>query len=1791
MLSILSGGIGGAGGSTAAVAKKDEPDKSSSTFLKFGKSLAGMFKTKKEPEKLPTAGVSINPEALTAQKREWMDSQAEAVQLTLATWPEHLFEHFFVIGMPPDVEITQVAEDLCEQERCRQEEGSMDGSSGGPQPGGGPSSASQHHQYDKAPRPAYTPQVLFRHPPTKAAPLSDQELVDLCFPHKVSPYRLRRSPSMSSLHEVVYGRQAASRDDQCFIFLLKVGTSLPLYGICCAVPEMLHRPPHLARHLYPACRAPFRSVMIAAPRVYCLLSHYPFFDLHFQVLNVILGMERLHRTIDFNSEQDAAAAAAASGAGAYRVSAATLMGLGAAAPPPPVPLAAAAAAGPASPPQHTTTAVTAPVASVPVPPSAAAAAVAAAAAAAASRGSSAGGACAGPRRYCRDCAAAIAEMYPGLAQQPVGSPGGGAAVAGGAVAAPTAAAAELLPPGAAWRRVASGRHQLRPSGGGAGAGAGGGGTSGGSAGGGATEAEPAAAGALAGMSSRRLSDPGTAPPSGQASPRWSPRPSVDTTTATAAAAAAGFRSQRASVSGAGGPGPSRLSDAGAGMGPAEGPQPSGKCQVCGRSLAAPAEAMTSVAEQGLLEEVAVALEGALDKLAQLPKAVAAGMQEAAAAAAATLRIGGDANPTATAAAGGYVRAASKSRGTLSTGRSLVLPGAGSDGPSGGEAAAAATAAAAPGTRRHESRLSSDMGSPRAALPTAPSVAAASAAEKMSALAAKVRSSLKALPLTLSGGGPGLAAAVAAVAAAGGGGGAPPRRSGGGGVAGPNSGGAGAAGLLRRHSHDGSGAGTPDGLVRHERFEDAVDVPILPPPPPPPPTVQVAASPPAAQPVAAAAAARKGAFASAVAAATAAAGDASGQSPTPPVPQPQPPPPPPPPLPPSVFSTAAAATAAALTNQYGSGLFAGWPQGEASGVMGAGDELRGLSLVQQLMLSVKLPTTGSPSLPTSPAATGALASTSRRGGGGGGGGGGLAGLFGPVAEEERLGETPNSPTPVPVKAATIAGGGGGGGAGGGGSGPRKGWDFLQRLGRPQRQRSKSCSPERGRRAGGGGSAAVSATTNDGSSGGDDTPTVSYSRSGAAAATTTAGATADASSDGASESAAAAPPLAAAAPPKLPSPLPPMNTPFAAPDAAELLRGTITLPPMPSLPTDVDVSSPVANGPSAAAAQSAMTVDVNGDTAQPNHPRQMLPPLSGTVSVASAGAAAAAREASSGGGGGGGTDGGAASPMSFYSAADTAAADVIAGVNGSGGGGSGMTNPYESATASGDAAGDANLSSPSRRRQQERRLSVDVLLPAGSATGDVVPVRMAGASSSSAPLAPPTPLSAPSPAAAAPAAAAAADQRPPLRGGGASGSAGPSRFSRGHLLASSTASGGAAPAGGDDSADGAATAAAAAAAARQPLSGRSSGSLASPPPAGVAVTGVEMAHHFSPRRALDQLYDHPVITPGEQLTLRFGGVATLQYVRPVLGRRYTVVGPPRAIAGYAEAELAEGLQHWTTAVLCRSLSLDNLLLLLTAALLERQLVFFCPHISVLSCCVLGLLPLLRPFAWQSLLLPVTPLSMVGFLEAPVPFVLGVQYKTSDVMARCSSLVRVNVYKDQVKNAGAALPSLPGLKRLAAALGPHHAALRRLLLERQGAGPGAGSSGGGGAPAGAAGAGGPGGARGHGEATASDGGRSLRALLPAELAATSSFLGILTEHLAAMCGDLRPHVITNVGLHKRTGVLMKESLLEVVLAKDRPFVRQFVDTQMFAVWSDAMISAYFEGSFATSDYPHTAESAEQR
>eukprot|EP00878_Enallax_costatus_P027730 GHUV01029878.1.p1 GENE.GHUV01029878.1~~GHUV01029878.1.p1 ORF type:complete len:311 (+),score=87.80 GHUV01029878.1:2096-3028(+) len=282
--------------------------------------------------------------------------------------------------------------------------------------------------------------------------------------------------------------------------------------------------------------------------------------------------------------------------------------------------------------------------------------------------------------------------------------------------------------------------------------------------------------------------------------------------------------------------------------------------------------------------------------------------------------------------------------------------------------------------------------------------------------------------------------------------------------------------------------------------------------------------------------------------------------------------------------------------------------------------------------------------------------------------------------------------------------------------------------------------------------------------------------------------------------------------------------------------------------------------------------------------------------------------------------------------------------------------------------------------------------------------------------------------------------------------------------------------------------------------------------------------------------PVPSPGELYRLMLGDLYRLEFERVLPHPQYTPPGRSKLqheVLSYAEVECAQQLQLWTVAALCRSLSLENILTVLNAVLLEKQLVVFCPHIGTLAAIVLSLVPLLRPFSWQSLMLPVTPTTMMGFLEAPVPFVLGVQYKTPGVVSRCHGLMRVNVYKNGIKNAS--FPSLPNTRQLMHALAPHHSTMceaAELAVERP-----------------------------------------VHVITPDEEAAASNFLSVLHGYLSQLCGDLRLHTIVNVGMTKRTGVFMKDALIDSLQPKDRPFMKAFMETQMFAVYADGVISDYCE------------------
>ncbi|KAF3672852.1 DENN domain-containing protein isoform 2 [Capsicum annuum] len=233
-----------------------------------------------------------------------------------------------------------------------------------------------------------------------------------------------------------------------------------------------------------------------------------------------------------------------------------------------------------------------------------------------------------------------------------------------------------------------------------------------------------------------------------------------------------------------------------------------------------------------------------------------------------------------------------------------------------------------------------------------------------------------------------------------------------------------------------------------------------------------------------------------------------------------------------------------------------------------------------------------------------------------------------------------------------------------------------------------------------------------------------------------------------------------------------------------------------------------------------------------------------------------------------------------------------------------------------------------------------------------------------------------------------------------------------------------------------------------------------------------------------------------------------------------------------EEATALSVWAVACLCGSLRLEHVLTLFVGALLEKQIVVVCTNLGILSACILSIIPLIRPYQWQSLLMPVLPNDMLDFLDAPVPYIVGVKNKTSEVQSKLTNAILVDANKNQVKSP--TLPQLPQQKELYSSLSPYHAKLvGESYLARK---------------------------------------RPVYECTDVQVEAAKSFLAVLRSYLDSLCSSLRSHTITNVQSNDdKVSLLLKESFIESFPSRDRPFMKLFLDTQLFSVHTDFVLSFF--------------------
>ncbi|GAB2267774.1 hypothetical protein Dimus_002753 [Dionaea muscipula] len=232
-----------------------------------------------------------------------------------------------------------------------------------------------------------------------------------------------------------------------------------------------------------------------------------------------------------------------------------------------------------------------------------------------------------------------------------------------------------------------------------------------------------------------------------------------------------------------------------------------------------------------------------------------------------------------------------------------------------------------------------------------------------------------------------------------------------------------------------------------------------------------------------------------------------------------------------------------------------------------------------------------------------------------------------------------------------------------------------------------------------------------------------------------------------------------------------------------------------------------------------------------------------------------------------------------------------------------------------------------------------------------------------------------------------------------------------------------------------------------------------------------------------------------------------------------------------EEAAALAVWAISCICGSLQLENVLALFAGALLEKQIVVVCSNLGILSASVLSIIPLIRPYQWHSLLMPVLPNDMLDFLDAPVPYIVGVKNKTPQVQSKLTNVLFVDLNKNQVK---LPLPQLPKQKELLMSLSPYHSKLvGESYLGRK---------------------------------------RPVYECTEVQAEAARGFLAVLRTYLESLCANLRSHTITNVQSNDdKVSLLLKESFIDSFPTRDRAFMKLFVDTQLFSVHTDLVLSFY--------------------
>ncbi|KAL0263462.1 hypothetical protein SLS55_002442 [Diplodia seriata] len=152
--------------------------------------------------------------------------------------------------------------------------------------------------------------------------------------------------------------------------------------------------------------------------------------------------------------------------------------------------------------------------------------------------------------------------------------------------------------------------------------------------------------------------------------------------------------------------------------------------------------------------------------------------------------------------------------------------------------------------------------------------------------------------------------------------------------------------------------------------------------------------------------------------------------------------------------------------------------------------------------------------------------------------------------------------------------------------------------------------------------------------------------------------------------------------------------------------------------------------------------------------------------------------------------------------------------------------------------------------------------------------------------------------------------------------------------------------------------------------------------------------------------------------------------------------RELRMYARKEAVNelpGSRNTDIYALFRSLSIQNIVTLFEYVLSEGRIILLSSHTSMLHLASAAITNLLYPFVWAGVFIPVLPVRLIQALEAPCPYIVGIERRYENVELPEDDFVLVDLDQDVIESTAPPVPlprqqrrKLVSLLQLAA---PHH------------------------------------------------------------------------------------------------------------------------------------------------------------